>query len=106
MPFKTGHIANPTGINRRKPWADAIRIVMSEDDPKTHRPRLLLLAERLFAQAMAGDMAAIKEIGDRLDGKPAQGVVGYPSEPGEPIIRWLTAAEVKALPKPGNDGLD
>ena len=78
MPFKTGQIANPTGINRRKPWADAVRIVMSEDDPKTQRPRLLLLAERLFAEAMAGDMAAIKEIGDRLDGKPARGVIGYP----------------------------
>jgi hypothetical protein len=106
MPFKTGHIANPTGINRRKPWADAVRIVMSEEDPKTHRPRLLLPAERLFTQAMAGDMAAIKEIGDRLDGKPAQEVVGYPSELAEPTIRWLTAAEVKALPKAGDDGVD
>jgi hypothetical protein len=106
MPFKTGQIANPTGINRRKPWADAVRIVMSEEDPKTHRPRLLLLAERLFTQAMAGDMAAIKEIGDRLDGKPAQGVVGYPSELVEPTIRWLAAAEVKALPKAGDDGVD
>ena len=82
MPFKTGRIANPTGINRRKPWADAVRIVMNEDDPETQRPRLLLLAERLFTEAMAGDMAAIKEIGDRLDGKPAQAVVGDPEPAG------------------------
>ena len=106
MPFKTGQIANPAGINRRKPWADAVRTVMSEDDPETHRPRLLLLAERLFAQAMAGDMVAIKEIGDRLDGKPAQAVVGDPSQLVEPTIRWLTAAEIKTLPKPGEGGLD
>ena len=106
MPFKKGRIANPTGINRRKAWADAVRIVMNEVDPETQRPRLLLLAERLLSEAMTGDMAAIKEIGDRLDGKPAQGVVGDPSEPGELTIRWLTAAEVKALPKPGEDGID
>jgi hypothetical protein len=77
-----------------------------EDDPETQRPRLLLLAERLLTEAMAGDMVAIKEIGDRLDGKPARAVIGDPDRPMELTIRWLTAAEVKALPKPGEDGLD
>jgi len=30
------------------------------------------IAERLIAMARDGDLAAIKELGDRLDGKPAQ----------------------------------
>ena len=106
MVFRPGQVANPTGINRKTPWADAVRVIMNEDDPETQRPRLLLLAERLFAEAMAGDMVAIKEIGDRLDGKPAQALVGDRSQPVELTIRWLTAAEVKALPKPSEDGLD
>ena len=106
MPFKTGRIANPTGINRKKPWADAVRIVMNEDDPETQKPRLLLLAERLFAEAMAGDMVAIKEIGDRLDGKPARAVIGDADRPMELTLRWLTAAEAETLRKPGEDDLD
>lgn len=36
-----------------------------------HR-RLLTIAEKCADAALAGDMQAIKEIGDRLDGKPAQ----------------------------------
>ena len=106
MPFTKGQIANPTGINSRKPWADAVRIVMSEDDPETQKSRLLLLAEKLFAEAMAGDMVAIKEIGDMLDGKPARAVIGDSDQPIELTMRWLTAAEVKVLPKLGEDDLD
>jgi hypothetical protein len=33
-----------------------------------------LLAERLVACVAAGDIAAILEIGDRLDGKPSRGM--------------------------------
>jgi hypothetical protein len=83
-----------------------VRVIMNEDDPETQRPRLILLAERLFAEALAGDMVAIKEIGDRLDGKPAKAVIGDYTQPIELTIRWLTAAEVKALPMSGEDDLE
>jgi hypothetical protein len=43
--------------------------------PAKGTPQFLdLLAERLVACAAAGDIAAIREIGDRLDGKPSRGV--------------------------------
>lgn len=62
-----------SGTNRGpgKAWADALRIVGNRDagDGKT---RLMKLAEKCFETADAGDMTAIREIGDRLDGKPAQ----------------------------------
>ncbi len=32
------------------------------------------MAGRLVEKALAGDVTALKEIGDRLDGKPAQAV--------------------------------
>lgn len=33
------------------------------------------LAEKLLANAEAGDMSALKELGDRIDGKPSQQLI-------------------------------
>ena len=60
-----------TNHNKHKPWAEALRQVVFRDD-KNGRRALLRIAEVCEAAALAGDMTAIKEIGDRLDGKPAQ----------------------------------
>lgn len=61
-----------SGTNRGKdkPWSEALRLVMYRDDRKA----LLELAEVCKASALSGDLMAMKEIGDRLDGKPAQAV--------------------------------
>lgn len=67
-------MANPNsrGQQRDKPFRDALRMelaALGEDDPKALRG----LARKLLATAAANDgLAAIKEIADRLDGKPAQ----------------------------------
>ena len=34
------------------------------------------IVEKLIEAAKSGDMAAIREVGDRLDGKPAQAITG------------------------------
>lgn len=60
-----------TNKGKDKPWADALRLVVFRDNPEGKR-RLLAIAEKCAAAAEEGDMQAIKEIGDRLDGKPAQ----------------------------------
>jgi hypothetical protein len=44
----------------------------AEDDEGKIRKRLNIIADNLCKLAMAGDMQAIKEVGDRIDGKPAQ----------------------------------
>jgi hypothetical protein len=65
----------PLGNNnagKAKPWAGAIRRALAEED----RDGLLELARVLIAKGKAGDMAALKEIGDRSDGKAPQPVVG------------------------------
>jgi uncharacterized protein YqgV (UPF0045/DUF77 family) len=56
------------------PWEKAIRLVMHRYDPKRKMARLQALAEKTYELAMEGNMAAIKEIGDRLDGKASQRV--------------------------------
>lgn len=48
-------------------WRDAVRRALARD-----KTALNDIAERLITMARDGDLAAIKELGDRLDGKPAQ----------------------------------
>lgn len=59
-----------------KPWADALKkAVLQYEDKDAGIGRgeaLRTLAEKVFKQALGGDSAAVREIGDRLDGKPRQ----------------------------------
>ena len=63
-----GVMGRPIGsVNREKPFNDALRIAL-----RSHPLRLRRIAEKLTEQAQEGDLAAIRELGDRLDGKPAR----------------------------------
>ncbi len=58
-----------------KLWRDAIMVAVKRqatDGKKTKK--LAMLADKLIERALEGDITAMKEIGDRLDGKPAQAV--------------------------------
>ena len=67
-------MANPRGQQRDKPFRDALRleIAAAGEDHKALRK----VAQALLTKAAAGDVHAIREIGDRMDGKVAQAVVG------------------------------
>lgn len=65
----------PPGARNRsnnKPWEGALLRAVLADDGK----RLRSIAETVVRLAIEGDMAAVREVGDRLDGKPKQVVVG------------------------------
>lgn len=53
---------------KNKPWADAVRKAVVQADGK----KLAKIANALIDKAADGDIAAIKELGDRLDGKAHQ----------------------------------
>ena len=74
MPFVKGQSGNPGGRAKEKSWADAIRIAVNEAYEGGDRKKLRVLADRLVDKALEGEIAAMKEIGDRLDGKAAQSV--------------------------------
>lgn len=87
---------DPKNRWNEKLWREAIRIAVlraSESDKK--RKKLQDLADALVKAGVAGDVPALKEIGDRLDGKVPQAVVGGGAD--DPPIRTVTRVELVDL---------
>jgi hypothetical protein len=80
---------NKNSIKSNRLWAETIRRAVVQDDAQ----RLRQIAEALLIKASEGDMAAIKELGDRLDGKALQEnkLTGDSDEPV--IIKIVTGIE-------------
>lgn len=58
------------------------------------------IAEKLMTMAEEGDIQAMKEIGDRLDGKPSQAIdVG--SDPERPLVTKVVREIVRPPAKDG-----
>lgn len=66
-----------------KVWNDALRKAIVQDDGKRVRAAI----DSLLTQAAAGEQWAIKELADRLDGKPAQTIAGDGDNPLQFITR-------------------
>jgi len=75
MAFQPGNRANPGGKPKDKAFADAVRIAVNRE-AEDGRKKLMLLADKLYDCAMAGEGWAMQQIADRLDGKPAQAIIG------------------------------
>ena len=59
-------MGRPIGsVNREKPFNDALRIALRGDPLRLRR-----IAEKLAEKAEESDLAAIRELADRLDGRP------------------------------------
>ncbi len=81
----------PRGPYIDKPFRDALRLAVkrSADVAVTGKTKLDRIAAQLVSEAVDGDVPAIKEIADRLDGRVPQALTG---EGGGPIalgISWL-----------------
>ncbi len=73
-------LGNKNGCKDNRAWSEEIR------KAATQRKRLRQLAEALLDKAEQGDVAALKEFGDRFDGKVAQQIVGG-GEEGEHVLK-------------------
>jgi hypothetical protein len=79
---KVGAPAGNTNSNKNnRIWANTIRKLAVQEDYK----RIHAIAEKLYEKAIEGDLGAIKEVGDRLDGKAV-------------ATQELTGADGKDLP--------
>jgi hypothetical protein len=66
---------------RGRVWRDAIDRAMEIRGAGDRVAALNELAAKLIDKAAEGDMSALKELGDRLDGKSVQPVAGADGEP-------------------------
>jgi hypothetical protein len=71
---------------RAKRWQDAINRALDKRSRVAGIEALDELAEKLLVLADEGDLGALKELGDRIEGKPAQ-TLGIGQDPDlEPMI--------------------
>lgn len=96
-----GAPAGNQNASRAKVWRSAIeralerRTVSRADGQK----EIDALAEKLLELVAAGDLSALKEFGDRIDGKPAQAIIG--GEDGDPPLK---VEGVVNLVRPASEG--
>ena len=81
----------PRGPYIDKPFRDALRLAVKrpENAAVKGKTKLDKIAAALVEEAVNGDVPAIKEIGDRLDGKVPQAVTGEGGGPIAMAIQWL-----------------
>lgn len=91
------------GRKGEKIWADAVRraVMRRMEDEEGKPQKIERLADRLVDAGLAGDSTALKEIGDRLDGKPRQQVDLGAGDDGDGIAK-ITLEIVRASPATGS----
>jgi hypothetical protein len=86
MAWQPGESGNPNGQPKRaKIWREAIERAIKrreQDDPLA----LEKLADGFLSKVAERDVAAIKEFGDRLDGKVAQPIAGDEDQPFKQVL--------------------
>lgn len=88
------------GPKSDKIWADAVRRAVKRrlEDEEGKPQKLERLADKIVEAGLAGDIQAMREIGDRLDGKPSQSIDhssedGTMTPPNEIILKAVPASE-------------
>lgn len=72
-----------TNATKSKPWAAALNRALERRSLAEKKAGLDELADALIDQCLAGNLGALQELGNRMDGKPAQSltVSGDPDNP-------------------------
>lgn len=68
-----GKNGNKSFANHKR-WQQALTKALADEGGGDADKGLLVIAKQCVAAAKGGDMRAMREIGDRFDGKPAQAV--------------------------------
>jgi hypothetical protein len=74
-PFKPGQSGNPAGRPKKALLSDALRRQLAEAVQGAPEKTIAEhIARALIREAVAGNVQAIREVGDRTEGKPAQAI--------------------------------
>ena len=78
-------LGNQNARKENRLWGETIRRAVAQNDAV----KLRGIADKLVELALAGDVAAMREMGDRLDGKPAQQVALTGADDGPLVVEIL-----------------
>jgi hypothetical protein len=83
--------AQPGNQNARKAklWEQALKRALARSSGSTVDAGLDKIADIVVTNALNNDARSIDEIGNRMDGKPAQSIGGDPDAPPVKIDGWL-----------------
>jgi hypothetical protein len=84
---------NPSRNPGGKPVTRALLAVLEESAPGSDVPNLRRIVDNLIGKAIDGDLSAIKEIFDRIDGKAPTAAAGTGTgtgseEPTKVVFEW------------------
>jgi hypothetical protein len=106
MAWKPGESGNPEGAKKHRLWISTLERAIKAEDGK----RLREAAERLLTKAAEGEPWALKELGDRLDGKARQQIEAVDDQ-GRTLAIGLVAyanhpapLSAETVPTPGTQG--
>jgi hypothetical protein len=87
---------------KEKSFANMLNIAVREAG-KTGAPKLRELADKLVDCALAGEGWAMQQVADRLDGKPAQAIIGGDeNDPAINVVGKIINEIVSARPQNTN----
>lgn len=98
-------MAAPIGNQNAKKgrlWADAIKRAVARKFNGDLNHGLDQLAEKLIDAVAEGDLPALKEFGDRMDGKPAQAIIGGDEDDPAVTLRVIERRIVRANAEPAD----
>jgi len=104
MVWDKGQSGNPGGAPKTKAFTEALRrqcLAPAESKfglAKEHK-RIDVIAMQVVKKAMSGDLSAIREIADRIEGRPPQSIAGLDdcvnaSQVTEIVMRFALPGEV------------
>ena len=74
---------NTNSSKNNRAWGKVVKKLAIQEDAK----RLHNVAEALFRKAEEGDVACIRELGDRIDGRAEQTISGDSDQPINIIVK-------------------
>lgn len=96
MTFQPGVSGNPLGRKKERIWRNALeRAVKRHMDGKIDYLAIDALADALVAAGLAGEVNALREIGDRIDGKVPQALIGGDEDDAPISVQLVELVAVK-----------
>lgn len=102
MPFETGNQeAKKANRKRAKVVQQQLTSALNEAYESGEKTKLRTIIDRWITNAIEGDQSAINAIADRMDGKPAQALVGDDDEDPINVLQRIERIIVRPENKNG-----